>query len=128
MAPSLTPADYFQVVLPTLLRWKGPAAAALGATVLFEVRGSGGGSWTVRLRPPKAGVVEGSEWKADLTIRITAEEMVNMLTGKFDAHRAIAAGNIELAGDLTILRRVGFLFQSGGSQAEIRSAPGARAP
>ena len=125
MDAPVTAADYFGVILPTLLRWKGPAAAALGTTVRFVVSGRGGGTWTVRLRPPKAGVVEGSEWKADLVIKITADELVNMLTGTFDARKAIALGNIELSGDLTVLRRVGFLFQQGGSQAEVRTAAAA---
>ena len=121
MSGPLSPRDYFEVVLPTILRWKGPAAAALGVNLCFVVNGKGGGTWTVRLRPPAAGVVPGSEWKADLTITITAAEMVNILAGTFDARRAIGEGNIELRGDLGILRRVGFLFQSGGSQAEVRS-------
>ena len=89
----------------------------------FMVSGRGGGIWTVRLRPPKAGVVEGSEWKADLIIKITAEELINMLTGKFDARQAIADGNVELQGDLMVLRRIGFLFQAGGSATEVRADP-----
>ncbi len=121
MSQSITALDYFEVVLPTMLRWKGPAAAALGVTVRFVINGRGGGTWTVRLRPPKAGVVEGSEWKADLTIQITAEELVNMLTGKFDARKAISEGNVALSGDLSVLKRVGFLFQSGGTETEIRA-------
>jgi len=126
MGLDLSPKDYFDVILPTMLRWKGPAAAALGINVRFVVTGRNGGTWTIRLRPPKAGVVEGSEWKANLTIKITAPEMVNMLTGKFDAKKAIGEGNIELSGDLTVLKRVGFLFQSGGTQAEIRSGAAPR--
>lgn len=121
MAERISPADYFDVVLPTLLRWKGPAAAALGVNVRFNVTGRGGGTWTIRLRPPVAAVVAGSEWKADLTIKITSEEMTNILAGTFDARRAIADGNIELGGDLSVLKRVGFLFQSGGSEAEVRA-------
>ena len=121
MSNALSPRDYFDVVLPTILRWKGPAAAALGVNLCFIVNGKGGGTWTIRLRPPAAGVVVGSEWKADLTIKITTAEMVNILAGTFDARTAIAACNIELKGDVTILRRVGFLFQSGGSEAEIRT-------
>ena len=117
----ISPRDYFDVILPTMLRWKGPAGAALGVNIRFVVTGRGGGTWTIRLRPPKAGVVEGTEWKADLTIKITAQEMVKMLTGKFDAKRAIGEGNIELSGDLSVLKRVGFLFQSGGTQTEVRS-------
>lgn len=121
MAPKLSSRDYFDVILPTILRWKGPAAAAIGVNVRFVVTGRGGGTWTVRLRPPAAGVVAGSDWKADLVVKITTEELGNILGGTFDAGRAIAAGNIELQGDLTVLRRVGFLFQSGGSQAEVRT-------
>ena len=121
MSGKLSPQDYFTVVLPSLLRWKGPAATALGANIRFVVTGRGGGTWTVRMRPPAAGVVSGSEWKADLTITITTGEMVNILAGTFDAPKAIGEGNIELSGDLSLLRRVGFLFQSGGSQAEVRS-------
>lgn len=127
MAKNISPSDYFTVVLPTLLRWKGPAAAALGVNIRFVVTGRGGGTWTVRLRPPVAGVVPGSEWKADLTIQITATEMKNILNGTFDARRAIGEGNIELRGDVSILKRVGFLFQTGGSEAEVRSEPAAEA-
>ena len=129
MDAAITPADYFEVVLPTMLRWKGPAAAALGVNVRFVVTGRGGGTWTIRLRPPKAGVVAGSEWKADLVVKITADEMVNMLTGKFDARKALGEGNVELSGELSVLKRVGFLFQSGGTKTEVRAGPamGARA-
>lgn len=122
MSSPLPVSDYFEVVLPAILRWKGPAASALGVNVRFVVTGKGGGTWTVRMRPPVAGVVEGAEWKADLVIKITTGEMTHMLAGTFDAKKAITAGNIELAGDLSILKRVGFLFQQGGSQAEVRSS------
>ena len=118
---ALSPVDYFEVVLPTMLRWKGPAAAAIGVNVCFVVTGRDGGTWTIRLRPPVAAVVKGSEWKADLTIKITSEEMVKMLNGTFDARQAIAEGNIELSGDPAVLRRVGFLFQAGGTGVEVRS-------
>ncbi len=121
MAKTISPKDYFEVVLPTMLRWKGPAAAALGVNVRFVVTGKGGGTWTIRLRPPVAAVVAGSEWKADLGIRITIEEMRKILAGTFDARTAIGEGNIELSGDLAILKRVGFLFQSGGTQTDVRA-------
>lgn len=121
MPKALTPTEYFEVVLPAMLKWKGPAAAALGVNVRFVVTGRGGGTWTIRLRPPVAGVVEGSEWKADLIIKITAGEMENMLAGTFDARRALVEGNVELSGDLSVLKRVGFLFQAGGSATEIRA-------
>lgn len=122
MAKDLEPRDYFEVVLPAMLKWKGPAAAALGCNLRFVVTGKGGGTWTIRLRPPVACVVQGADWKPDLTIKITNRVMVNMLRGTFDARRALVEGNVELQGDLTVLKRVGFLFQAGGgSQARVRT-------
>ena len=103
--------DYFTVALPKILRAKGPDATAPKVNVRFVVTGRGGGTWTIRLRPPAACVVPGAEWKADLLIKLTAAEMTHMLAGTFDARRALSAGNIELSGDLTVLRSVGFLLQ-----------------
>lgn len=120
MSVQLGPKDYFEVVVPTLLRWKGPAAAALGVNVRFVVTGRNGGTWTIRLRPPMAAVVAGAEWKADLEVTITVGELTNILNGTFDAKQAIGQGNIELRGDVSVLKRVGFLFQSGGNQADVR--------
>ena len=122
MATALSARDYFEVVLPTILRWKGAAATALGVNVLFAVTGRGGGTWTIRLRPPVAGVVSGDEWKWDLKVQITTEEMGKILAGTFEARRALADGNVELSGDLNVLKRVGFLFQSGGTATEVRAA------
>lgn len=123
MAKELHPRDYFEVILPAMLKWKGPAAAALGCNLRFVVTGKGGGTWTIRLRPPVACVVQGADWKPDLTIKIVAAEMVNMLKGTFDARQALIEGNVELNGDLTVLKRVGFLFQaSGGNVSQVRSS------
>lgn len=122
MANALSFVDYFTVALPRILRTRGPEATALGVNVRFAVVGRGGGTWTIRLRPPAACVVPGAEWKADLTIKITAPEMANMLAGTFDAKAALADGNIELSGDLTLLRRVGFLLHSPAAAAPAISA------
>lgn len=111
MQDALSPIEYFESALPRILRSRGAQATSLGVNVRFVVTGRGGGTWTIRLRPPAACVVPGAEWKADLTIKITASEMGRMLCGTFDARQAIVAGNIELTGNLAILREVGFLFQ-----------------
>lgn len=129
MSQAADPRDYFEVMLPAMLKWKGPAAAALGCNLRFVVNGRGGGTWTIRLRPPVACVVQGGDWKPDLTIKITSAEMLNMLQGTFDARRALVEGNIELIGDLTVLKRVGFLFQAGaGGAAHVRTSTPKRSP
>ena len=110
MSHALSLDPYFSVALPEILRRQGADATAVGRVVRFVVTGRGGGVWTLRLRPPAARVVRGAEWKADLVIKITFDEMQNILRGAFNARQAIAAGNIEMAGDLTLVRAIGFLF------------------
>lgn len=110
MSHALSLDPYFSVALPEILRRQGAGATAIGRVVRFVVTGRGGGAWTLRLRPPVARVVRGAEWKADLIIKITFEEMHNILRGSFNAREAIAAGNIEMAGDLSLMRAIGFLF------------------
>ena len=44
-----------------------------------------------------------------------ANELVDRL------RKAIGEGNVALSGDLSVLKRVGFLFQSGGTETEIRA-------
>ena len=124
MSSALSFVDYFSVALPQILRAKGASATGLGVNVRFVVTGRGGGVWTIRLRPPAACVVPGAEWKADLTITITAAEMARMLEGTFDARAALGAGNIELSGDLSVLRQVGFLLQGvAAAPASPKPAP-----
>jgi putative sterol carrier protein len=107
--------DYFNIVLPTLLRWKGEEATSLNKKIRFSLLDQPGESWTIDLSPPSATVAEKDESQVDMTIRITSECMKSILAGSFDARKAIADGNIELYGDLSLLKSVGALFSSSGS-------------
>ncbi|MEM6933531.1 MAG: TIR domain-containing protein [Pseudomonadota bacterium] len=107
----LSPVDYFQVILPAMLKWKGKAATEIGKTLRFVVTGQGGGTWTLRMKPPVAAVIGEAYETPDLTIKITSAEIVKMLSGTFNARQALIEGNVELNGDLTVLKPVGFLFQ-----------------
>jgi hypothetical protein len=111
---SLSVHDYFDVVLPVMLRWKGEAATALDTRVRFRLKDTPDQSWTINLCPPAATVNFQSTEYANLSIDITSALMQDMLDGKFNAKKAIADGGVELYGDLSTLKSVGFLFSRGG--------------
>jgi hypothetical protein len=112
------PSDYFDVILPAMLKFKGLAATKPNTSMRYIVTGKDGGSWLVRLAPPQAAVVQLSKdddisklmCPAHLTLKITDTEMRNMLLGTFDARQAIIEGNVEFNGDLGVLRAMGSLF------------------
>ena len=111
---SLSIHDYFDVVLPVMLRWKGAAATALDTRVRFRLKDTPDQSWTINLCPPEAGVTFQGKERVNLTIDITSALMQDILDGKFNARKAIADGGVELYGDLSTLKSVGFLFSRGG--------------
>jgi len=107
--------DYFEVILPTILRWKSPLAAKLAAeencTLQFNVLGEeDGGTWTLMLKGSAPKIHSGSVDKPDLTITLTEGAMHDILAGRFDARSAIAEGQIELSGDPKLLKTAGVLF------------------
>lgn len=116
---SLTIDEYFESALPAQLRWRGESATSIGGTVLWDVTGAEGGVWLLRLCPPEATVkritpkddVNALLLPRHLEIRITPTEMTKMLTGRLDARQALIEGNVELEGDLTLLKQVGAVFQ-----------------
>lgn len=106
--------DYFDVVLPTMLSWKGGRASQLtteaNCSIAFDVRGEGGGTWVLVLKPPKPHVHKGPMDNVDCTIKLSVERMQDILSGQFDARAAIASGELEISGDLNLLKIVGPLF------------------
>ncbi|MDR2214307.1 MAG: toll/interleukin-1 receptor domain-containing protein [Nevskiaceae bacterium] len=118
-SPDLSIEEYFGVVLPAMLRWEGEAATNVGGTVLFDVTGADAGVWLIRLCPPEATVkritanddINALQLPRHLEITITPTEMANMLAGKFDARKALIEGNVEIKGDLALLKEVGTIFQ-----------------
>jgi hypothetical protein len=107
--------DYFDSVLPAMLgRWRGldaKLAVEENCTVQFNVLGGEDcGSWAIMFRSPSPHVVRGIIEHPDLTITVTQEAMYRILAGKFDAKRSIQLGDIQIQGDLKLLKTVGTLF------------------
>lgn len=111
--------DYFEVVLPTMLRWKGEKATKLNKKVRFALLDQPDQSWTINFVQPKATVVAKDQSKVNLTIRLTSGCMEDVLAGTFDSRKAIADGDIELQGDPGVLKTVGSLFLSGSIDPSV---------
>jgi hypothetical protein len=115
---ALTLEEYFETALPAMLRWRGESATSVGGTVLYVLTGAEAGVWLLRLCPPEATVkrilpeddMNALSLPRHLEIKITPTEMTKMLTGQFDARKALIEGNVELKGDLTLLKPVGAIF------------------
>jgi hypothetical protein len=98
--------DYFDVILPSILKLQGEEATQMKKKIRFVLSDS----WTVNLSPPVPTVIRKDPTDADLTIKLTPEAMNKILEGNFDARKSLAKGDVEVAGDLHILKSAGVLF------------------
>jgi len=129
--PGLGVRQYFDTVLPAMLRSHAEQAVAVGGSVLYDVVGDDPGVWLLRLAPTAVDVLHIEPHhdlrtlvlSRHLRIRITATQMRAMLGPGFDARRALVEGNLELDGDLSLLGPVGALFCG---RAVARDAPATR--
>ena len=105
---ALSITDYFEVVLPVMLKWKGDAATNIGRRCRYIITNNGKElkRYTIKLEPPEADVLIGDCGHVDITIKIEKVAMEDILAGEFDARQAMADGEYELSGDLKLLKKI----------------------
>ncbi len=86
-------------------------AEGLTATFQFDISGPKGGQWYAEIRDQRCQVSAGSAPKADLSISISDENFVRLITGKLDGTMAFMTGKLRLKGDMALAMRLSGLFR-----------------
>lgn len=95
----MTPADLF-AASAAKIKANEPAAAAIGVALRIVLEGEGGGAWCLRLRG-EPGVLEGEAALAEphaLTVRMSAEDYVGVVSGRASAALLFFDGKIKIEG------------------------------
>jgi len=101
-APS-TPKEIF-AAMPS--RFNKDAAKGLTATYQFDLSGDNGGKWHVVIANEKCEVKEGPAASPSITISMTAQDYVDMTTGKLNGQVAFMSGKLRIAGDMGLALRM----------------------
>lgn len=83
---------------------KHEQAGAIGAVFKFALDGDGGGTFIVNLKD-KPGVTEG-DGAADCTIRMTAQDFVDLTEGKANGQQLFFTGKLKVEGDMSLALRL----------------------
>jgi len=83
---------------------KQEQAAAIGAVFKFALDGEGGGDFIVNLKD-KPGVTEG-DGPAQCTIRMTAQDFVDLTEGKANGQQLFFTGRLKVEGDMSLALRL----------------------
>src|SRR5438105_1594936 len=87
------------------------AAKGLNAVYQFDLSGDGGGQWQVKIKDGTGAVKDGKNPSPNITISMTAQDYLDMLSGKLNGQVAFMSGKLRIAGDMGLALRMQTLFQ-----------------
>jgi putative sterol carrier protein len=87
------------------------AAKGLDAVYQFDLSGDGGGKWFVTIKNDTCDVKEGSHPSPNITISMTAQDYLDMTSGKANGQMLFMSGRLKIAGDLGLALRMQTIFQ-----------------
>jgi len=91
-------------------RFKKDAAQGLNASYQFDLSGEGGGKWQVLINGDNCEVKEGSHPSPNITISMSAQDYLDLVTGKLNPQMAFMTGKLRLTGDMGLALRLQSLF------------------
>lgn len=86
------------------------AAAGLDVAIQFDITGDAGGKWYAAIKDGELEVIEGAHESPNLTITATAEDYVDISTGKLNEQLAFMTGRITAKGDTLLAFRLPRIF------------------
>lgn len=89
-------------------------AAGMNATYQFNIDGPEGGKWAVKIANGEATVTEGASDSPNITLTMTDENFVNLVTGKLNGQTAFLTGKLKIQGDMTLAMKLGSVFNLAG--------------
>ncbi len=93
--------------------FKPEKAQGVNAVIQYRLTGENGGDWIVRIQDGQCTVEEGVAENPTLTLRMDAEEYVDLILGKLDGMTAFMTGKLQLEGDFTLATRLQSFFGLG---------------
>lgn len=102
--------EYFDT-LPQ--RFRSQAAKGVQAVFQFDLAGSGGGLYHVRVDDATLTVAEGAHPSPNVTLKMDAGEYVKMASGKLNGHWAVLSGKLKISGDMGLAMKMQSLFPPG---------------
>lgn len=91
-------------------RFKKEAAKGLNAVYQFDLAGEGGGKWHVIINNEQCEVKEGADASPNITISMSAQDYLDMVTGKLNGQVAFMSGKLRISGDMGLALRMQSLF------------------
>jgi putative sterol carrier protein len=91
-------------------RFRPEKAAGASAVIQYEVSGEGGGTWNAVIKDGTCTVTPGAAPTPNLTLQISAQDWLDMLSGKQSGQMLFMSGKLKVKGDMGLAMKLGSMF------------------
>ena len=91
-------------------RFRADKAAGTNATIPYDISGDGGGTWNAVIKDGACTVTQGTAPSPNLTLMISAQDWVDMLSGKQSGQMLFMSGKLKVKGDMGLAMKLGSMF------------------
>ena len=92
-------------------RVRADKASGTNATIQYDISGDGGGTWNAVIKDGACAVTSGAAASPNLTLQISAQDWLDMLSGKQSGQMLFMSGKLKVKGDMGLAMKLGSLFQ-----------------
>ena len=91
-------------------RFRADKAAGTNATIQYDISGDGGGTWNAVIKDGTCAVTPGAAASPNLTLQISAQDWLDMLSGKQSGQMLFMSGKLKVKGDMGLAMKLGSMF------------------
>ena len=92
-------------------RFRADKATGTNATIQYDISGDGGGTWNAVIKDGSCAVTPGAAASPNLTLQISAQDWLDMLSGKQSGQMLFMSGKLKVKGDMGLAMKLGSMFQ-----------------
>jgi putative sterol carrier protein len=91
-------------------RFRADKATGTNAVIQYDIGGEGGGTWHALIKDGACAVAEGPGQNPNLTLQISGQDWLDMLSGKQSGQMLFMSGKLKVKGDMGLAMRLGSMF------------------
>jgi putative sterol carrier protein len=91
-------------------RFRPDKASGTSATIQYDISGDGGGTWNAVIKDGACTVNQGAAASPNLTRSISAQDWLDMLSGKQSGQMLFMSGKLKVKGDMGLAMKLGSMF------------------
>jgi len=91
-------------------RFRADKATGTNAVIQYDIGGEGGGTWHAIIKEGTCAVNPGPGPNPSLTLSMSAQDWLDMVSGKQSGQMLFMSGKLKLKGDMGLAMKLGSMF------------------